>query len=252
VKRSRLLGLPNAVRACLFDLDGVLTETATIHAAAWKQMFDTYLRERATRTGERFAPFDPDVDYGQYVDGKPRYDGVRSFLASRGIDLPEGEPGDPTGAETISGLGKRKNEIVESIIREQGVEAYEGSVRYLEAARAARFRLAVVSSSTNAHDVLVAAGIDGFFDARIDGVVAERERLKGKPAPDTFLAGARALGVGPRSAAVFEDALAGVAAGRAGRFAWVVGVDRVGHAEALREHGAHAVVHDLAELLEEP
>jgi beta-phosphoglucomutase family hydrolase len=247
-----VLGLPTSVRACLFDLDGVLTKTATVHAAAWKQMFDTYLRERATHTGEPFVPFDLAADYGEYVDGRPRYDGVRSFLASRGIHLPEGDPGDPAGAETVFGLGKCKNEIVTAIIREQGVEAYEGSVRYLEAARAAGLRLAVVSSSTNTRDVLVAAGITEFFDARVDGVVAERERLSGKPAPDTFLAGARALGVDPAQAAVFEDALAGVAAGRAGRFAWVVGVDRVGHAGALREHGADVVVHDLAGLLEEP
>ena len=244
-----MIGLPDGVRACLFDLDGVLTRTATIHAAAWKKMFDGYLRERAARTGEEFVPFDPVVDYARYVDGKPRYDGVRSFLAARGIELPQGEDGDPPDVETIIGLGNRKNELVLRMIREGGVEAYDGSVRYLEAARDASLRRAVVSSSTNAHDVLVAAGIEGFFDARIDGVVAEREGLKGKPAPDTFLAGARALGVAPGSAAVFEDALAGVAAGRAGGFACVAGVDRVGQVEALREHGASIVVSDLSKLL---
>ena len=247
-----MLGLPDHVRACLFDLDGVLTKTATVHAAAWKQMFDDYLREWAQRTGEPFVPFDADSDYGEYVDGKPRYDGVRSFLASRGIELGEGEEDDPPTAETVHGLGNRKNELVLKVIREQGVEAYRGSVRYLEAVRDAGLRRAVVSSSTNCRDVLVAAGIEHFFDARIDGVVAEREHLKGKPAPDTYLAGARALGVGAEEAAVFEDALAGVEAGRAGKFACVVGVDRASHPDALREHGATIVVEDLAELLERP
>jgi beta-phosphoglucomutase family hydrolase len=246
-----VLGLPASVRACLFDLDGVLTETAKVHAAAWKEMFDQFLRARSARTGEDFVPFGETDDYSEYVDGKPRYDGVRSFLASRSIELPEGRPDDPPSAETVCGLGNRKNEIVLRMIREQGVEAYEGSRRYLEAAREAGLRRAVVSSSTNCHDVLVAAGIEQFFEARIDGVVAEREHLKGKPAPDTFLAGARALDVTPDAAAVFEDALAGVEAGRAGGFACVVGVDRVGHAEALREHGASIVVRDLAELIEE-
>jgi beta-phosphoglucomutase family hydrolase len=245
------LGLPAHVRACLFDLDGVLTRTAKVHAAAWKEMFDGYLRGRAARREEEFVPFDPVADYAQYVDGKPRYDGVRSFLAARGIKLPKGEPSDPPGAETVCGLGNRKNEIVLRMLHEGGVEAYDGSVRYLEAARDAGLRRAVVSSSTNTHDVLVATGIGGFFDACIDGVVAEREGLKGKPAPDTFLAGARALGVAPGRAAIFEDALAGVAAGLAGGFACVVGVDRVGQAEALREHGASIVVSDLSELLED-
>ena len=246
-----MLGLPASVRACLFDLDGVLTKTAKVHAAAWKEMFDEYLRARAARTGEDFVPFDQADDYDDYVDGKPRYDGVRSFLASRGIKLPDGEPSDPASAETVSGLGNRKNEIVLRMIHEQGVEAYEGSRRYLEAARQAGLRRAVVSSSTNAHDVLVAAGIEKLFEALIDGVVAERQHLKGKPAPDTYLAGALALDVTPDAAAVFEDALAGVEAGRAGGFACVVGVDRVGHATALREHGATIVVRDLAELLEQ-
>ena len=245
-----MLGLPDQVRACLFDLDGVLTKTATVHAAAWKQMFDEYLRQRAERTGEPFVAFDSDSDYGEYVDGKPRYDGVRSFLASRGIELPEGEEDDPPTEETVHGLGNRKNELVLKMIREDGVEAYPGSVRYLEAVRDAGLKRAVVSSSTNCRDVLVAAGIEQLFEARIDGVLAEREHLKGKPAPDTYLAGARALGVGAEEAAVFEDALAGVEAGRAGKFACVVGVDRVGHADALREHGATIVVEDLAELLD--
>ena len=244
-----MLGLPTGVRACLFDLDGVLTQTAKVHAAAWKEMFDGYLRERAARSG-KFVPFDPVMDYDDYVDGKPRYDGVRSFLSARGIALPEGEETDPPDAETVAGLGNRKNEIVLRMIRHDGVEAYEGSVRYVRAARAAGLARAVVSSSSNCREVLVAAGIDDLFEQRIDGVVAERDHLKGKPAPDTFLAGARALGVLPKQAAVFEDALAGVAAGRTGGFAYVVGVDRVGQAGALREHGADVVVSDLTELLE--
>ncbi len=179
-------------------------------------MFDGYLSERTAETGEEFVPFDPVADYARYVDGRPRYDGVRSFLTARGIELPEGESGDPPGAETVRGLGNRKNELVLRMIREGGVEVYDGSVRYLEVARDAGLRRAVVSSSANTRDVLITAGIEGFFEARIDGVVAEREGLKGKPAPDTFLAGARALGVAPEEAAVFEDALAGVEAGRAG------------------------------------
>ncbi|HSR24317.1 MAG TPA: beta-phosphoglucomutase family hydrolase [Candidatus Eisenbacteria bacterium] len=246
------LGLPEVVRACLFDLDGVLTQTARVHAAAWKQMFDAYLGERAKRTGTAFTPFDDAADYDEYVDGKPRYDGVRAFLASRGIRLPEGELDDSPGAETVRGLGNRKNELVLRLIREQGVRVYEGSVRYLEAVRAAGLHTAVVSSSANCRDVLRAAGIEGLFDARIDGVVAQREHLRGKPAPDTFLAGARAVGAGPDGAAVFEDALAGVEAGRAGSFAWVVGVDRAGQADALRRHGADVVVRDLSELLRAP
>ena len=245
-----MLGLPESVRACLFDLDGVLTQTAKVHAAAWKEMFDAFLRERAAKGGEPFQPFDPVADYDEYVDGKPRYDGVRSFLAARGIDLPEGEENDPAAAETVVGLGNRKNELVLHVIREQGVEAYEGSVRYVRAAREAGLHRAVVSSSSNCRELLAAAGIEDLFEERIDGLVAERDQLKGKPAPDTFLAGARALGVGPGQAAVFEDALAGVAAGRAGGFVCVVGVDRVGQADELREHGADLVVCDLAELLD--
>ena len=245
-----VLGLPDGIRGCLFDLDGVLTKTAKVHDAAWKQMFDAYLSERAKRTGEPFVPFDPVKDYEEYVDGKPRADGTRSFLASRGIELPEGHEDDPPEAETIEGLGNRKNQIVLEKIHTDGVEAYEGSVRYVKAVRDAGLRRAVVSSSANAHDVLVAAGIEDLFEARIDGLVAEREHLRGKPAPDSFLAGARALGLRPNASVVFEDALAGVAAGRAGGFGFVVGVDRVGQAEALKEHGADVVVTDLADLLE--
>jgi beta-phosphoglucomutase family hydrolase len=245
-----MLGLPDTVGACLFDLDGVLTQTAKIHAAAWKKMFDDYLRRRAdARESERFVPFDEVRDYDEYVDGKPRYEGVRSFLASRGIELPRGTPSDPPDAETIDGLGNRKNELVLKLIHEQGVLPYEGSVRYVRAVRDAGLRRAVVSSSTNCRDVLAAAGIDELFEEIVDGHVADREHLEGKPAPDTFLAGARALGVEPGAAAVFEDALAGVQAGRAGNFGIVVGVDRAGQADALRAHGADIVVGDLAELL---
>ena len=244
-----MLGLPDGVTACLFDLDGVLTQTAKVHAAAWKQMFDDYLRQRAEREGGKFVPFDASEDYNEYVDGKPRYEGVHSFLESRGIELPQGTPEDPPSAETVDGLGNRKNELVLELIHDQGVQAYEGSVRYVKAARDVGLARAVVSSSTNCRDVLVAAGIDGLFEHIVDGHVAGREHLKGKPAPDTFLAGARALGVAPASAAVFEDALAGVEAGRAGSFGFVVGVDRVGHAGALREHGADVAVQDLDELL---
>jgi beta-phosphoglucomutase family hydrolase len=245
-----MLGLPDAVKACLFDLDGVLTQTAKVHAAAWKQMFDLFLKDWATRHQQEFVPFDPVRDYDEYVDGKPRYDGVRSFVQSRGIELPEGTPNDPPEADTIHGLGNRKNEIVLKLIHEHGVEPYEGSVRYVHAVRDAGLKRAVVSSSTNTRDVLKAAGLDHEFDEIIDGVVAEREHLAGKPAPDTYLAGARAVGVQPSEAAVFEDALAGVEAGRAGHFGIVVGVDRAGQADELRSHGADTVVSDLAELLD--
>jgi beta-phosphoglucomutase family hydrolase len=247
-----VLGLPDGVTACLFDLDGVLTKTAKVHDRAWKQTFDDYLRERAAKTGEEFKEFDPVRDYDEYVDGKPRYDGVRSFLASRGITLPEGTPDDPPDEETVTGIGNRKNEIVLKLIKEDGVEPYEGSVKYVKAARDAGLRRAVVSSSANCRDVLIAAGIEDLFEVRIDGQVADEQHLRGKPAPDTFLAAARALGVQPAQGAVFEDALAGVEAGRAGHFGFVVGVDRVGQADALREHGADIVVTDLAELLDKP
>jgi beta-phosphoglucomutase family hydrolase len=244
-----VLGLPDAIRGCLFDLDGVLTKTAKVHDAAWAQMFDDFLRARSRETGEPFVPFDPVRDYDDYIDGKPRADGTRSFLTARGIELPEGDADDPPDAQTVHGLGNRKNEILLAKIRTDGVEAYEGSVRYVRAARDAGLRRAVVSSSANCRDVLAAAGIEDLFEERIDGVVAEREHLHGKPAPDTFLAGARALGLEPGEAAVFEDALAGVEAGRAGNFGYVVGVDRVGQAAALSQHGADVVVQDLSELL---
>jgi beta-phosphoglucomutase family hydrolase len=243
--------LPEGIEACLFDLDGVLTETAKVHAKAWKQMFDAYLRQRAEGEGGDFVPFDAGDDYDDYVDGKPRYDGVRSFLGSRGIELPEGAPDDPPGAETVCGLGNRKNQLVLELLRHDGVEAYPGSVQFVEAARDAGLGRAVVSSSANCQEVLKAAGIEGLFERRIDGVIAARERLDGKPAPDTYLAGARALGVDPAAAAVFEDAVSGVESGRAGGFGWVVGVNRLDrkHAAALSKHGASVVVSDLDELL---
>jgi beta-phosphoglucomutase family hydrolase len=247
-----MLGLPDGVTACLFDLDGVLTPTAIVHNAAWRETFDAYLRERAARTGEPFVPFDPGADYERYVDGRARADGVRTFLASRGISLPEGTADDPPTADTVNGIGNRKNETLLKRIRTGGVEAYPGSVAYLRAAREAGLRRAVVSASANAADVVAAAGLADLIEARVDGVVARERKLRGKPEPDSFLAGARMLGVGPEHAAVFEDALAGVDAGRAGRFGFVVGVDRVRdgrHGGDLREHGADVVVTDLAELL---
>ncbi|MFE0453712.1 HAD family hydrolase [Streptomyces sp. NPDC058914] len=239
------LGLPDTIQACLFDLDGVVTKTAVVHAAAWKETFDAFLRER---DGEDFRPFDSSDDYDEYVDGRPRADGVRTFLASRGIHLPEGGPGDPPDAGTVHGLGNRKNELLLEKIRTDGVEAYEGTLRYLEAVRVRGLRTAIVSSSANTRDVLRSIGAEDLFEVRIDGVVAAERGLPGKPRPDTFLAAARDLGVEPSRAAVFEDALAGMDAGRAGHFGYVVGVDRVGQSDALYAHGADVVVKDLAEL----
>jgi beta-phosphoglucomutase family hydrolase len=247
-----MLGLPDAIRACLFDLDGVLTQTAKVHAKAWKTSFDDFLRAWSSAHGEAFVPFDAHNDYDEYVDGKPRLDGIRDFLASRSIVLPEGSPDDPPDAQTVNGLGNNKNDLVLRLIREEGVEPYPGSVRYLHAVKDAGLRRAVVSSSANCRDVLEAAGLLDLFDARVDGITAQQEHLAGKPHPDTFLAGARRLGVQPSEAVVFEDALAGVAAGKAGHFGFVVGVDRVGQAEALGAHGADRVVKDLAELLDGP
>ena len=247
-----MLGLPPTIRACLFDLDGVLTRTATVHAGAWKDTFDAFLRERAVRTGLAFTPFDAIGDYGRYVDGMPRLEGTRSFLTARGIVLVEGDPGDTPSAGTVQGLSNQKNELVLRRLAEGGVEVFDGSARYVRAVRAAGLGTAVVSSSANAAQVLDGAGLAGLFDARIDGVVARDRHLPGKPAPDTFLAGAAALGVMPSQAAVFEDALAGVAAGRAGAFGLVVGVDRIGQADALRASGADVVVADLADLLDGP
>ena len=240
--------LPAEIRACLFDLDGVLTDTAGVHAEAWKEVFDAFLRARAARVREPFAPFER-RDYETFVDGRQRLDGVRAFLAARRIELPEGSPDDPPEAETVAGLARRKNELVLSLLRRRGVRPFPDAVRFLLAVRDAGLRRAVVSASTNCREVLEAAGIADLFDARVDGLVAERERLRGKPAPDTFLAAARLLGVAPHEAAVLEDALAGVDAGRKGGFGLVVGVCRSGEEDALRAHGAHVVVRDLGELI---
>jgi beta-phosphoglucomutase family hydrolase len=245
----RRLGLPDQIKAGLFDLDGVLTDTASVHKRAWKLMFDAYLRERADRSGERFVPFDPVADYQTFVDGKKREDGVRSFLASRAIVLPEGEPDDDPGHETVHGLGNAKNEMFQHTLRTDGVKVFDGSRRYLEAASAAGLGVAVVSSSANTREVLEVTGLDPFVQQRVDGVTMRDENIPGKPAPDSFLRAAQLLDVAPDSAVVFEDALAGVEAGRAGRFGFVVGVDRVGQSDALRANGADIVVTDLAELL---
>jgi beta-phosphoglucomutase family hydrolase len=236
---------PEGITACLFDLDGVLTSTASEHQSAWKRTFDAFLRQRE---GEHFQPFTED-DYLEHVDGRPRTDGVREFLASRGIALPEGGEDDPPSAETVHGVGNSKNELLLAALREHGARPYPGSVRYVEAATAAGLAVGVVTSSANGAAVLEAAGLDRFVRARVDGLVIARDQLRGKPQPDSFLAGARALGVEPAAAAVFEDALAGVQAGRAGGFGWVVGVDRTHHAEELSAHGADIVVSDLAEIL---
>jgi len=244
-----VLGLPEHIHACLFDLDGVLTQTAKEHAAAWKQMFDEFLAAQAKRTGQPFVPFDPVADYDAYIDGKLRADGTRSFLESRGIHLPEGAANDPPKPETVNGLSNRKNEILLERLRTNGVQTYEGSVRYLRAVKEAGIPRAVVSASANTRQVLKSASLTDDFDVVVDGIVAGRQHLKGKPAPDTYLAAARALSVKPGEAAVFEDALAGVEAGRAGNFGFVVGVDRVGQRGALQKHGADVVVDDLSDLL---
>ena len=246
---GRVLGLPPHVTACLFDLDGVLTQTALVHNAAWKQTFDTFLETWSAQHGQEFVPFDSDADYHRYVDGRPRADGVRTFLASRGITLPEGTPDDGPDQQTVNGVGNKKNILVLQKIQEGAVQVYDGSVEYLKAAEAAGLRRVVVSASANCKDVLEAAGIAGYIEERVDGVTAREQGLPGKPAPDTFQYGAKLLGLPPESCAVFEDAQAGVAAGRAGGFGIVIGVDRVGQREALLEHGADIVVTDLAELL---
>jgi beta-phosphoglucomutase family hydrolase len=235
--------------AVLFDLDGVLTDTAAVHARAWKTMFDEFLRDWAKRHGQPFTPFTIDRDYKTYVDGKPRYDGVRSFLLSRGIELREGDSSDSPRTETVRGLGNRKNDLVNQLLDEEGVAPYEGSVRLVEQLRDKGIKRAVVSSSKNCAAVLEAAGISDLFDARVDGVVAAERGLPGKPAPDTFLAAAADLGAPPERAVVVEDAISGVQAGRAGGFGLVIGVDREGDPDALRSNGADVVVSDLGELV---
>lgn len=244
-----MLGLPNGVTACLFDLDGVLTDTASVHRKAWASMFDDYLKARSQTSGEPFQPFDIDSDYGEYVDGKKREDGVQSFLVSRGIELPMGTPEDDPGSETVNGLGNRKNVLFKEVLRRDGVEVFEGSRRYLEAVHAAGLAIAVVSSSANTQEVLRITGLERYVMKRVDALTMRDEHIDGKPAPDSYLRGAELLGVEPAAAAVFEDAIAGVQAGHAGHFGIVIGVNRVGQAEALRRNGADVVVDDLAELL---
>ncbi len=246
------LGVPTHTRACLFDLDGVLTQTASVHAAAWKEMFDAFLKDRAAQTDTPFVAFDEAADYDTYVDGRGRLDGTRAFLQSRNIDLPLGEAGERAGAATIYGLSDTKNAILVRRIRHDGVEPFPGSVRYVRAVRAGGLRTAVVSSSANCAEILAAASIADLFETRVDGVTVAARHLRGKPAPDAYLAAAAALGVAPQDAAVFEDALSGVDSGRAGGFGYVVGVDRVGQADALWAHGADIVVTDLGELLDRP
>jgi beta-phosphoglucomutase family hydrolase len=244
-----MFGLPDVVAACLFDMDGVVTKTAVVHAAAWKAMFDEFLEARAQADGTPFVPFDSHSDYDRYVDGKPRMDGIRSFLQSRSIELPEGQPDDPPGAQTLYGLGNRKNVLFLQKLETDGVQVYDGTITYIKAIRAGGIATAIVSSSANTVQVLDSAKIAGLFDVRVDGVVAKERGLAGKPAPDTFLAAAEALGVPAAHAVVFEDAQSGVQAGHAGHFALVVGVDRVGQAQELKQHGADVVVQDVAELL---
>lgn len=234
--------------AVLFDLDGVVTRTARLHVAAWKAMFDEFLQQRAERTGEAYRPFDPVADYRPYVDGKPRYEGVAGFLASRGIVLPWGRPADSPEAETVCGLGNRKNALYLKLMAERGVEVYPTTIALIRALRAGGFRIAVVTASANGQAVLDAAGIAELFDARVDGLTLEEKRLAGKPAPDSFLEAARCLGVPPARAIVVEDAIAGVEAGARGGFGGVIGVDRAGEPEALRRAGASVVVGDLGEV----
>jgi beta-phosphoglucomutase family hydrolase len=248
-----MLGLPDGVTACLFDLDGVLTQTAKVHAEAWKSMFDEFLREWAPAHGQEFVAFDPVHDYDEYVDGKPRLDGVRDFLRSRGLAVPEGDDSDPPDAETVHAIAQRKNADVQQRIRTDGVEVFDGSRRYLEEAARHGLRRIVVSSSANTADVLKVTGLDRLVEGRVDGVTLKEQNIPGKPAPDSFLAGARLAGVPAAQAVVFEDATSGVEAGRRGDFGFVVGVNRLDdhHGEALREHGAGVVIRDLAELLDQ-
>ena len=246
-----MLGLPSGVHACLFDLDGVLTDTASVHRKAWKAMFDEFLRQWSEQTGTHLDPFDAETDYLAYVDGKPREDGIRSFLQSRDIELPDGAPDDDPTALTVHGLGAKKNQLFLHTLDSDGVHVFEGSRRYLEAAARAGLAVAVVSSSANTRRILEITGLDQFVTQRVDGITLQERHIAGKPAPDSYLEAARRLGVPAAQAAVFEDAISGVQAGRSGHFGLVVGVDRVGQADALRQGGADVVVSDLAELLDD-
>jgi beta-phosphoglucomutase family hydrolase len=234
--------------AVLLDLDGVVTRTATVHGRAWKRMFDEYLEQRKARGEEPFEPFNVEEDFPQHVNGRPRLEGIRCFLKSRGIEIPEGEPDDEPGKPTVRGLGNRKNEIFREVLESDGVEVFEDTVAQMRRWRELGLKLAVVSSSKNCVAVLKAADLEDLFDARIDQIIAEKRNLRGKPGPDTFLEAARELGVDPSRAVVIEDAPAGVRAGRRGRFGLVVGVDRRNITDALRENGADIVVRTLREL----
>ena len=248
--KSRSVINRDKYEAVLLDLDGVITDTANLHAACWKQMFDEYLRKRATQKSEAFRPFDLATDYRLYVDGKPRFDGVRDFLTSRGIQLPEGSPDDPPQVETVGGLGNRKNDLVNEVIEDTGVKPYEGSIQFIHHLSRHGFKIGVVTSSQNCATVLKAAKLDAFFEVQVDGNMIQTEQLAGKPAPDTFLIAAKLLGVEPARAVVIEDAISGVQAGSNGNFGLVIGVARKGNAEELKQHGAHLVVSDLGELVD--
>ena len=236
--------------AVLFDLDGVVTNTASLHAMCWKQMFDEYLRKRAEQSGEAFRRFDVATDYRLYVDGNPRFDGVRDFLTSRGIQLPEGTPEDSAEVETVCGLGNRKNDLVNHVLSDVGVEPYEGTVQFIHQLRHHGFKIAVVTSSEHCRALLKAAELDTLFDARVDGDTIHAQHLAGKPAPDTYLLAAKLLGVEPARSIVIEDAISGVQAGANGNFGLVIGVARKGNVEELQQHGAHLVVNDLGELVD--
>lgn len=234
----------------LFDMDGVITDTASLHAACWKQLFDEFLEKRAKLQSEEFCPFDIVTDYQLHVDGKPRFEGVRDFLKSRGIELPEGNAEDPVDVETVCGLGNRKNELVNDAIARKGVQAYNGSVQFIHLLHRDGYKLAVVTSSQNCASILKAVKLDKFFEVRVDGNTIHAQRLKGKPAPDTFLLAARLLGAEPIRTVVIEDAISGIQAGSAGKFGLVIGIARSGDADVLKRHGAHLVVRDLDELIE--
>lgn len=238
----------SAYDAVIFDLDGVVTKTAKIHAAAWKELFDEYLEARASWEGESFEPFDLDADYRRYVDGKPRYEGVKSFLESRGIELDYGTPDDPPDRETVCGLGNKKNQLFQDHLEKHGIELYDSTVDLIRHLRSMRFKTAIVSSSKNCSAVLDAAGIADLFDAKVDGIDSQDLALRGKPAPDIFLEASRRLGVDRKRAVVVEDAIAGVQAGRRGEFGCVIGVDRTRHGSVLKNKGADIVVRDLSEL----
>jgi beta-phosphoglucomutase family hydrolase len=248
--KSRRVITRDKYDAILLDLDGVITDTANLHAACWKQMFDEYLQKRATERGEAFRPFDLATDYQLYVDGELRFDGVRDFLTSRGIQLPEGSPEDPPQVETVCGLGNRKNDLVNKVIEGIGVKPYEGSVQFIHQIRGQGFKIAVVTSSQNCTAVLKAAKLDAVFEVQVDGNMIHAQQLAGKPGPDAFLTAAKLLGVEPMRTVVIEDAISGVEAGSNGKFGLVIGVARKGNAEELKRHGAHLVVDDLSELVE--